>query len=250
MTACWVLARVWNDATRSQILWCLTPDRTTGDPNLQKRSLFLIGDSHAASLSAGARKASEMAGMSFAWIGRGSCGITGECAQDNAAVTRQYQAAVLSALLSQLRAGDIVALLQTGNKHLDAHAMEWYKSTLLPQLREHGSSLVLVYNWPKLPYGYCATQPNKRQCHQHLSGPDKLTRAAEALAAAHKEVHFFTDSSWLFCSSSTVGQGLCGGLVQGTDVMAYADTGHLTFGGSTMFAPYLCSRFEQWGLLA
>ena len=76
-----------------------------------------------------------MAGMAYAWIGRGDCGITGECFHDNAAVTRQYQAAVLSALLSQLRPGDIVAILQNANLHLNAHAMEWYdpsRSTVLP----------------------------------------------------------------------------------------------------------------------
>ena len=247
----------WNQTERgtkprSRIAPCLTPDRATAEPDVQRRALFLLGDSHAASFLAGARRAAEMAGMALAWIARGKCGTsnTAQCTKDHRDVATEYQADVQAALREQLRPGDIVMIVEENNEHLNALAIAWYESTFLPLLRERGASLVLIYDWPSLPHHYCYWQPNQQQCSKPLPGPNHLTRAAEALAAAHDEVEVFSESSWLLCSSSVVGQGLCGGLVQGTDIEAYSDVHHLTWAATAAMGPHLCSRVKAWGLLA
>ena len=123
---CWIgsTATSWNAATKARILPCLAPDR--GGTTTPKRSLFLIGDSHGASFMLPVQKVAHLAGMAFAWVGRSACGLTGPCPYDDERVTNEYQAAVQSALLSQLQPGDIVILLQWKDNHIRQSSVNWY----------------------------------------------------------------------------------------------------------------------------
>jgi len=237
----------FNAESRRRVSLCLTPDR--GGAASPKRALFLVGDSHGGSIVPGAEKVATVAGMAFAWIGKGGCGLTGSCHYDDTHNANAYQSAVRSALASQLQPGDSVILLQSANDHIRKSSLDWYESTFIPILRIHGTSLVLILDWPELRYSYCATQPQKSQCFATLHAPGSSIARAQTLAAANNDVYLFEDSRWLFCSSAVAGHDQCGGLVPGTALFSYSDKDHLSYAGGIMFWPFICSRLEEWGLI-
>lgn len=124
-----------------------------------------------------------------------------------------------------------------------------YESTFIAELRSHGSSLVLISDWPELRYSYCDRQATQSRCRTTLQAPGPFIARAQELAAANNNVYYFEDSRWLFCSSAVDGEGQCGGLVPGTVLPSYSDKDHLTYAGGIMFWPFLCSRLEEWGVV-
>ena len=96
---------------------------------------------------------------------------------------------------------------------------------------------------------YVASDNSRELCHGCDSHPYHWTTedAAPPFANEFGNVHFYSMQA-AFCTS-TDAHGRCGAVVPGTTTMAYHDNTHMTRGGATYLAPYLCSAFHGFGLL-
>ena len=237
---------------------CLTPDRGASD----QPTLFLIGDSHAAMLTEGIRKA--LAGrMTLAWTARGMCpplppALYGWCDQDSLETATLYQRHLVTTLTSQLRSGDVAAVASWWAPWRDASqarlVADHYRNTLVPLVSSKGAQLLLFGDvfggLPKVPLSCLnhATSPSCQRSYTDAArqfGGAASSREASALADGNEHTRFF-DLAPLFCTS-TAPDGVCNTMVPGTDVVAFADSHHLSRAGSAYLAPYLCSQFERWG---
>jgi len=120
-------------AGRTQATSCLTPRRQPAS----QRAFFLLGDSHAAALSAGVERTLR-GKMAFAWTARAGCAFGPTCQVDI------HQTFATSMLRQQLRRGDVVALTADGDNHLSVATLQWYQSFLLPLLHSKGALLLLL----------------------------------------------------------------------------------------------------------
>ena len=71
--------------------------------------------------------------------------------------------------------------------------------------------------------------------------------AGEAFASTREGVFFFR-SFGLFCTSST-SDGICSGVVPGTNEIAYTDTRHISRAGATYLWPHLCAAYREYGMI-
>ena len=106
----------------SKVGACLTPQRGAGMP---ERAIFMIGDSHANSLSHGLAKAAEGA-LSMVWVGAGDgcgyhpAGVTASTMTSHQENCKAYNDAVNDALRDQVRASDVVLVMNAGYKWVPA----------------------------------------------------------------------------------------------------------------------------------
>ena len=106
----------------SKVGACLTPQRGAGMP---ERAIFMIGDSHADSLSHGLARAAEGA-LSMVWVGAGDgcgyhpAGVTASTMTSHHENCKAYNDAVNDALRGQVRASDVVLVMNAGYKWMPA----------------------------------------------------------------------------------------------------------------------------------
>ena len=160
---------------------CLIPERG-GHHN--GRALFLLGDSHAAAISHGLKRAVE-GFYTVVGVWRSACGYTSDvhmqdtkwgggrpsqhldvsspnriddplyrqayfnCRFDAYIVAVQYRDAISNVLQEHLRSGDIVAV--TGMHGFPVSLLEFYRDFLHPLVVSRGAKLVLIQDFPTIP---------------------------------------------------------------------------------------------------
>lgn len=209
--------------------------------------------------------------MTVAYTGRGMCGYLsdqdlrmGRCGQDRVEIATAYRDFLTTMLKEQLKPGDVLALTAASGIALGKSMRQWYDEAVIPMIRSRGARLLLIGEPPALrdlPQ-VCTpspTNPNAgEQCESRYGelykreaweeAPRNQDDAGESFAKSREDVYFFR-SFGLFCTS-TEADGVCSGVVPGTDAIAYTDTRHLARAGAVYLAPYLCASFREWGFFA
>ena len=138
-----------------------------------------------------------------------------------------------------------------------------YDSFLIPMLSVKGAKLLLIGEPPALrdlPQ-VCIPSPTNLNAAEHCESsygvlykheawdeaPRNLDDAGEAFASTREGVFFFR-SFGLFCTSST-SDGICSGVVPGTNEIAYTDTRHISRAGATYLWPHLCAAYREYGMI-
>ena len=220
-----------------------------GEDSGRRQHIFLVGDSHAAHLSNGFRRAAEAANLGFSWVGVGAeCGYFSDGSiaanvheQAWVAMCTTYRNQVRKRLQEQLQVGDIVIISNAEYKWHDSQ-LGWLRSEIGTLRTAHARVLIMsdvgtLPNWAT----YCI--PN-RWSPEALSrcvalpayGWRESSPSAELIALAATLEHVsYVPIRDLLCTADA-----CGAIVPGTSTFAYFDNGHLTAAGSMYLWPYLC----------
>jgi len=212
--------------------------------------IFLVGDSHAAHLSNGFRRAAEAANLGFSWVGVGAeCGyfsdgsIAANVREQAAwvALCTTYRNQVRKRLQEQLQAGDVVIISNAEYKWHHSQ-LGWLRSEIGTLRTAHARVLIMgeigtLPNWAT----YCI--PNRwssdalsRCVTPRAYGWRESSPSAELIALAATLEHVsYVPIRDLLCTADA-----CGAVVPGTSTFAYFDNGHLTAAGSMYLWPYLC----------
>jgi len=260
---CWCLQ---GSSCIDRIDSCLFPRRGLDGTG---RVLFLVGDSHATEYVMALRKVID-GSMSLVFMIR-----TGSDCFRSSGGQEVYCDRIKRSIWQSLRPGDIVAMSygawrftpipEAAGRRGSLSSVEKYVSTLQgwhQLVASRNASLLVLGDQTPLRRPGIACAPAKispglrlsatlaqsrlcgRSAHwselygKHLRGE---LRKLEAIWP--KSAHFF-DPRRLFC-----GKGTCGALVPGTRTLAIGDKEHLTIEASFYMWPFLCSFFEDRGLL-
>ena len=222
-----------------------------------ERTVFMLGDSHAAAFAPGLAKAvrGNMAmamgsGPSFMFVWSGDVRF--------------------SLLETVLQKGDVVLTVQAarepgsdanpigdGGSYYGPSQLAFFRWALIPMLQSKGGSLVLfedVYRLGGAGDGvnsmyFCP--PGSTRCDyteaevNAFAGlrPVDKQRLQDFAAEFPETVRVFDRASDLMMA-----HGHGSNMVPGTSINAYVDSDHVSIAGGEYFAPYLCAAFDEWGL--
>ena len=242
---------------------CLIPGRSGPYP---QRAIFLLGDSHAASLAPGLMAAVDGAAhvswISLPWGVIWSCDFHNERNSWRFRACEQERQEVDRVLREQVRACDVVVITHLRDQWTDERSSRETSATnarrnlaiFQTQVRSLGAKLVIIGDVPALPI-------NPRHCIPSAFRPDAVDACRtpalvgdaiddveyKALASADAGVYYMSTYG-LFCDPARSSDG-CGAVVPGTSTFAYADENHLNVAGSLYLWPHLCAFFRSNGLL-
>ena len=252
---------------------CLQVDRRASMP---QRAVYLIGDSHAASIAPGIMAALDGA-VDMVWAAAGwGCGILDDRAIASTFSTdeerrerfmhdicRAWNQAVVQNLEQTLRPCDVVVVHQERGK-MNAFMVDKYTS-LQAQVTRLGATMVFIGDSPKLPEraAYCVpsafSSNAAARCEQAIDAVNHptvgqqhngwVTRTYEEQALsslAQADGTLFMSIYELMCDSTSQ---TCGAFIPGTQTLAYFDKQHLTSAGAFYLWPFICSFFRSNGLL-
>lgn len=267
-----------------------------GGGHAPTRVMFLVGDSHALHLVAGLGAAIageyslaysstlEGAGFNPVWP---NVGADYACQVDPSWVCRYWARrhvryggpawvdAVRATLASQLRAGDVLTIVNAWLRMVTIEYVDAYMAfvaELCDMAAQRGATVLLIGDLPRIlrdgrecthptDFGDCAT-PRERAWRLgwpvHPADHPTVTYAwslhatlearFEAFAQQTPNALYIT-SQWMFDQLCDPHTGLCGPTVPGTETVAYFDSHHLSTAGSMYLAPLLNCKLRDLGLL-
>jgi len=259
---------------------CLTPQRSGPSP---QRAVYLIGDSHANSLSEGLMASLDGA-ASVVWAAMGAgCGWVSarvrqaeyQCREDDCSDSdgaqncEAYNEAIVAVFEQVLQPCDTVVLHNARGKYGgtddDPWLGDWWETyddqaahvrTLQAIVTSKGASLVLVGDGIELPSepSYCIPTPfapdAMSQCTLEYNDANDFDEYELYRELAGQESTYFMELAPLMCTPIDGGpRQRCDATVPGTDTISYHDTGHLSSAGSLYLWPFLCDFFASHGLL-
>lgn len=223
---------------RTRAYQCLTPNR----PSHSQRVMFLVGDSHAASIKNGLERSVHNT-MILSWLG-----VTGNtCGYLHAAtsgICLEVFNIMLERLTANVRSGDMVVVSHAGYKYWDSTAqaaqLQLLRNLYVSVLQPRNAYLVIVGDPPRLPTHAIYCLQNPANCYASTTNNDQNAQlaplASEFTGVIYIEIHS------LFCNSAN-----CLPQIPGTNTFAFFDDSHLTEAGGLYLWPYFCAAFLNAG---
>ena len=219
----------------------------------RRRALFLVGDSNAVHLIPALTRAVR-GGMEIVWAARMSCSYLadddmGNCGGD---VTfdqgHAFSSEITRALEANVAEGDVLVVVGVQSSHLAAATLAMHRQLAERVFKPRGATFLLLGSIPQMAQGPWENLPTCHRTPTRCESPyGKYGRHADAKElATHVEGLIFFDLYDFFCEP---GRGICGGVIPGTDIIAYQDNVHLTKAGSLYLWPFFCDALVAAGVL-
>ena len=224
----------------------------------RSRTLFLVGDSNAVHLVPALTRAVRGV-MEIVWVARQSCSYLADddmsnCGQfynDARHITfdkgHAFSSEITRTLEDHVAEGDVLVVVGVDASHLEAATLAMHRQLVEQVFKPRGATFLLLGSIPQLAQGAWENLPTCHRTPTRCEYPyGKFTQHADAKAlAAQVEGMVFFDLFDFFCEP---GRGICGGVIPGTDIIAYQDNVHLSKAASLYLWPFFCDVLVAAGV--